>query len=86
LLLIWNDSGYNILATVIIIIFNYALQSLRLIVQSGLDVPTFATRRLHACHHVRAPSGGRWNCGREMSGNFAKMLTSTLHLGIFYMP
>ena len=36
--------------------------------RSGLDVPTFATRRLHACHHARAPSGGRWNCGREMSG------------------
>jgi hypothetical protein len=36
----------------------------RLIVRSWLDVPTFATRRLHACHHARAPSGGRWNCGR----------------------
>jgi len=45
--------------------------ALRLIVGSWLDVPTFATRRLHACHHARAPSGGRWNCGREMSGNFA---------------
>jgi len=42
----------------------------RLIVRSGLDVPTFATRRLHACHHATAPSGGRWNCGREMSGTF----------------
>jgi hypothetical protein len=42
---------------------------LRLIVRSGLDVPTFATRRLDACHHARAPSGGRWNCEREMSGN-----------------
>jgi len=40
-------------------------------VQTGLDVPTFATRRLHACHHARAPTGGRWNRGREMSGNFA---------------
>ena len=49
---------------------NYALQPLRLIVRSGLDVPTLATRRLHACHHARAPSGGRWNCGREMSGKF----------------
>jgi len=29
---------------------------LRLIVRSGLDVPTFATRRLHACHHARALS------------------------------
>jgi hypothetical protein len=45
--------------------------ALRLIVRSGLDVPTFATRRLHACRHARAPSGGRWNCGQEMSGNFA---------------
>jgi len=44
---------------------------LRLIVRSELDVPTFATRRLNACHHARAPSGGRWNCGREMSGNLA---------------
>jgi len=43
---------------------------LRLIVRSGLDVPTFATRLLHACHHARAPSGGRWNCGREMSRKF----------------
>jgi hypothetical protein len=45
--------------------------SLRLIVRSELDVPTFVTRLLHVCHHARAPSGGRWNCGREMSGNFA---------------
>jgi hypothetical protein len=37
---------------------------LRLIVRSGLDVPTFATRRLHACHNATAPSGGRWNCGQ----------------------
>ena len=51
--------------------FNYALQPLRLTVPSGLDVPTFATRRLHACHHARAPSGRRWNCGRKMSENFA---------------
>jgi len=45
--------------------------SLRLIVRSELDIPTFATRRLHACHYARARSGRRWNCGREMSGNFA---------------
>ena len=51
--------------------------ALRLIVWSWLDVPTFATRRLHVCHHARAPIGGRWNCGREMSENFAKMTTST---------
>ena len=55
----------------IIIIFNYATKPLRVIVRSGLDVPTFATRRLHACHYARAPNGGRWNCGQEMSGNFA---------------
>jgi len=47
--------------------------ALRLIVRSWLDVSTFATRRLHA----RAPRGGRWNCGREMSGNFAEMTTYT---------
>ena len=34
--------------------------ALRLIVQSWLDVPTLATRRLHACHHARAPRGGLW--------------------------
>jgi len=55
----------------IIFFSTYVLQPTRLIVRSGLDVPTFATRLLHACHHARAPSGGRWNCGREMSGNFA---------------
>jgi len=57
-------SGFYLFST-------YALQPSRLIVRSGLNVPTFATRRLHACHHARAPSGGGWNCGREMSGNFA---------------
>jgi len=52
-------------------IFNYALHPLRLTARSGLDVPTFATRRLHACCHARARSGGRWKCGGEMSCNFA---------------
>jgi hypothetical protein len=33
--------------------------SLMLIVRSELVVPTFATRRLHACHHAKAHSGGR---------------------------
>jgi hypothetical protein len=50
-------------------LYNHALQPLRLIVRYVLDIPTFATRRLHACHHTKAPSGGRWNCGREVSGN-----------------
>jgi hypothetical protein len=62
----WRDSFLFIF-----IIFNYTLRPLRLIVRSGLDVPTFATRRLHVCHDTRAPSGERWDCGREMSGNFA---------------
>jgi hypothetical protein len=53
--------------------------ALRLIVRSWLDFQVFATRRLHAFHHARAPSGRRWNCGREMSGNL-----STLHLGILH--
>jgi len=35
----------------------YALQPLRLIVRSELDVPTFVTRRLHARHHDRAEGG-----------------------------
>jgi hypothetical protein len=53
-------------------ICNYALQPLRLIVPSGLDFPPFATRRLHACHHARASSGGKWNCWREMSGKVCR--------------
>ena len=57
--------------------------ALRLIVRSWLEVSTLATRRLHACHHARAPSGGRWNCGRGMSGNFAEMKTFTPFLGSF---
>jgi hypothetical protein len=48
----------------------YAPQPSRLIVRSWLDAPTFSTKRLHACHHARAPSGGKWNFGREMSGKF----------------
>jgi len=51
--------------------------ALRLIVRSWLNVPSFATRRLHACHHARVPSGERWNCGQETSGNFAEMTTFT---------
>jgi hypothetical protein len=57
--------------TNIISIFHYALQLLGFIVRSELDVPTFVTMRLHMCHHERAPSSGRWNCGQEVSGNFA---------------
>ena len=39
----WPTRNHNNVLS-IIIIFNYALQPLRLIVRSGLDVPTFATR------------------------------------------
>jgi len=46
--------------------------ALRLIVRSWLDVPNFATRPLHA----RVPSGGRWNCGWETSGDFAERMVS----------
>ena len=46
--------------------------------RSGLDIPTFATRRLHACHHARALSGGRWNFGQEISGKFC--LNADLHV------
>jgi len=60
-----------LLLLLLLLFSTYALQPSRLIVQSGLDVPTFATRRLHASHHARALNGGRWNCGKEMSGNFA---------------
>ena len=35
-------------------------------------------RRSNFRHQARAPSGGRWNCGREMSGNFA--LNADLHV------
>ena len=51
---------------VLLLFSTYALQPSRLIMRSGLDLPTFTTRHLHA----RAPSGGRWNCGREMSCKF----------------
>jgi len=68
--LIWNTSG-QIKLRYVILFKQLRTTALRLIVQSWLDVPTFATRRLHACHHARAPGGGRWNYGREISGNFA---------------
>jgi sterol desaturase/sphingolipid hydroxylase (fatty acid hydroxylase superfamily) len=60
-----------IIIIIIVVIFKYALQPLRLFVRSGLDIPTFATRRLHSCHHSRANNGRRWNFGRKMSRNFA---------------
>ena len=75
----WYEFGFHQhKITIYLFIFNHAPQPLRLIVRSGLDVPTFATRSLHTCHHARAPSGGRWNCGREMSGKFC--LNADLHV------
>jgi hypothetical protein len=57
--------------------------ALKLIVRSWLDVPTFATRRLHVCHHVRAPSE------EETVGEKCLIILPKLqfphHLGIFYM-
>jgi hypothetical protein len=38
-----------------------------------LDVPTFATRCPHVPINASTPSSKRWNCGREWSGDFAKM-------------
>jgi hypothetical protein len=58
------------LAKLLLTFSTYALQTLRFIVRSVLEVPTFVTRRLHACHNARAHSGERWNCGREMSEYF----------------
>jgi hypothetical protein len=66
----WSSSRLGCL-TLEEMFFLLRAAALRLIVRSELDVPTFAIRRLHACHQARAPSGGKWNCGREMSGNFA---------------
>ena len=60
-----------------------ALQPSRLIVRFGLDISTSATRCLHACHHARAPSTRRWNCGREMSGNFC--LNADFHVTFRYL-
>jgi hypothetical protein len=63
-------------------ISTYALQPSRLIVLSRVDVPTFATSRLHACHH--AVEGG--TVGEKGARILPKMPISALHLGIFYMP
>jgi len=81
--LIKTDDGddYIILA----FFFNYALQPLRLTVWSWLDVPTFATRRLHACHRARAPSGEGGTMGEKCPVILPKCLLPLL-LGIFYMP
>jgi hypothetical protein len=49
----------------ILLFSTYALQPSRLIVRSGLDVPTFVTRRLHACHHARAHNGKRRTVGEK---------------------
>jgi hypothetical protein len=59
----------------------YALQPSRLIVRSGLDVPTLSTMRLHACQHARAPSGGRWNCVRKfcLNADFHVTFMDLLH-------
>jgi hypothetical protein len=61
---------YLIKVVLFVLFIQLRTAALRLIVRSCLDVPTFATRRLQACHHAEAPSGGRWNCGREMTRKF----------------
>jgi len=54
-----------------LLLSTYALHPSRLIVQSGLDVPTFATRCLHAspCKSTQWQKVEPW--ARDMSGNFA---------------
>jgi hypothetical protein len=81
----WGKSTENLSLSLLLLLLllsllfsTYALQPSRLIVRSGLDIPTFATRRLHACHHATTPSGRRWNCGGEMSGKFC--LNSDFHV------
>jgi len=54
-----------------LIVYNLRTEAFKAYCAIWVRLPTFATRRLHACHHARAPSGGKWNCGREMSENFA---------------
>jgi hypothetical protein len=71
----WSEASG--IRTIFLIFIQLGTAALRLIVRSWLDVPTFGTRRLHACHQARAPSGERWNCEREMSGNCAEITTST---------
>jgi hypothetical protein len=67
-----RDFNISLLCLCFMFIFNYALQPFKAYCAICVNVPTFATRRLHACHHARAPSGGGWNCGREMSGRFCQ--------------
>jgi hypothetical protein len=49
-----------------------------------LGIPTFVARCLHVHNDVRDPSSKSWNCGREMSGDFAKMMTSTPFRDLFH--
>jgi hypothetical protein len=51
-----DDKNFTSIAS-FVCLYHYALQSLRLIVRTWLHIPTFATRRLHACHHARAAGG-----------------------------
>ena len=49
-----------------------------------LDVPTFVARCLQVHNDARDLSSGRWNRGREMSGNFAEMTIYTLFRDLLY--
>jgi hypothetical protein len=59
----FNESPSTAMVTVrtllLLLFLTYAMQPSRLILRSGLDIPTFATRHLHACHHARAPGSRR---------------------------
>ena len=52
-----------------------------------LDIPTFHHQVPPRLPQRERSQGRKWELWtRMLSGNFAKMTTSTLHLGIFYMP
>jgi len=47
-----------------IIIFNLRTAAFKIYCAIWVRSSNFRHQALYACHHARAPSGGRWNCGR----------------------
>ena len=67
------------------------LQPSRLIVltlssPTCLDIPMFTDRCPQSPNDTRDPSNERWDCGRELTGNFAWDCDLHVNSGIFYMP
>jgi hypothetical protein len=50
---------------VLLLFIQLRTAALRLTVQSWLDIPTFTTRHLHACHHARVPSSEGGTVGEK---------------------